>query len=182
MAKKTKVKNGTAIWIDETGSIKTKVFTIQKIDKEKKSVLIAFSNKETYWIKKRDIRGKRVIIYKKSNGKIVAQNPDNWGKIDLKKQGIKTLRFNLQNQSLQESKSAVYRWTPPQSALDKLGPIFRLMFICITLGVIAWSALSFGGLALDAITRSRLMDCSQLIPTVVDPIGAILNNTIPIGA
>ena len=182
--KKTKKDSnkGTAVWIDETGAIKTKVFTFIKSDKVKKTVLIAFSRKNQYWIKKRNIRGNRILIYQKSDGGIVLQNPDNWGKIDLRKQKIKTLRFNLQNQSLQESRSAVYRWTAPLSALDKLTPLFRLMFICITLGVIAWSALQFGGMALSAITRSRLMSCEQLIPTVMDPIGAILNATVPIGA
>jgi hypothetical protein len=174
-------KKGTAILIDETGAIKTKVFDLIKSNKEKKTVLIALSSNKKYWVKRRHIRGNRILIYQKSDGKVIAQNPDNWGKLNLKKQGVKTLRFNLQNQSLQESKSAVYRWTAPQTALDKLGPIFRLMFICITLGVIAWSALKFGGMALDTITRSRLMDCSSLLPKVIDPIGAIMNSSIPVG-
>jgi len=180
--KKSKDKKGTAICIDETGAMKQRVFNLLKSNKEKKTVIIGFSKKETYEIKKTYIRGNRVMIYKKSDGKVVVQNPDNWGKINLDKQGIKTLRFNLQNQSSQESKGAVYRWTPPQTALDKLTPLFRLMFICITLGVIAWSSLKFGGMALDAITRSRLMDCDALIPKVMDPIGALLNASIPVGA
>ena len=91
---KTKTKKGTAIWVNEIGSIKSRVFNILERNKEEGTVLIGFSKTETYWIKKRNIRGKRVVIYKKSDGKIVSQNPDSWGRIDLKKMGIKTLRFN----------------------------------------------------------------------------------------
>ena len=179
---KIKARKGTAIWINEIGSIKNRVFEILKQNKEDKTSLISFSKKEQYWIKKRNIRGKRVIIYKKSDGKVVSQNPDSWGRVDLKAMGIKTLRFNLQNSSLQESKSAIYRWTTPKDTIDKLGPIFKLMFICIAVGVMGWSALKFGGLALDTITSSRLLSCDQLLPKITDPIGAIINSTIPIGA
>lgn len=179
---KTLNKQGTAIWINEIGSIKSRVFNIGKQDKVRKRVMISFSKDETYWIKKRDIRGKRVVLYKKSDGEVVAQNPDAWGRINLNGMNIKTLRFNLQNSSFQESKSAIHRWTVPKDMVDKLGPIFRLMFICIAVGVMGWAALKFGGLALDTITSSRLLDCSQILPKIVNPIGAIVNGTIPIGA
>ena len=182
MKKKTKVKKGTAIWINEIGSIKKRAFDVIKQNKETREVLISFSKKEYFWIKKANIRGKRVIIYKKSNGKIVSQNPDAWGRINLKKQGIKTLRFNLQNSSLQESKSAIYRWTTPKDMVDKVGPIFKLMFICIAVGVMGWAALKFGAITLDAVTSSRLMECDQLLPRIMDPVGVIVNNTAPVGA
>jgi len=181
MAKKT-VKKGTAVWISEIGAIKTRVFDVKEENKEKKTVLIAFSPKESYWIKKQNIRGKRVVIYKKSDGSIVSQNPDGWGRLDLNAQGCKTLRFNLQNSSLQESKSAIHRWTNPKSAIDKLTPIFKLMFICIAVGVIGWAAFKFGGHILDTVVRSRIMDCSELLPKVSNPVGAIINNSMPVGA
>lgn len=180
--KKVKKKIGTAIWIDEVGSIRNRQFSLMKRSKDREEVLIGFSKKEFYWIKKSNIRGGKTIIYKKSDGEIVSQNPDGWGRIDLKENGIKTLRFNLQNSSLEESKSAIYRWTAPKDIVDKVGPIFKLMFICITVGVLGWSALKFGGLTLEAVTKSRLMDCQQLLPKIVNPIGAVINNTIPIGA
>jgi len=182
MAKNKFKGKGTAIWITEIGAIKNRVFDIAQTNKEKGTVLISFGPKEKYWIKKGNIRSKRVVIYKKSDGKIISQNPDGWGKIDLPKQGIKTLRFNLQNSSLQESKSAMHRWTNPKSVIDKLTPIFKLMFICIAVGVMGWAALKFGGQALDAIMRSRLMDCGQLLAKAPSPVGAIVNTTAPIGA
>lgn len=181
MAKK-QINNGTAIWINEVGAIKPRVFNVLKEDKEKGNVLISFNKDEVYWVKKRNIRAKRVIIYQKKDGKIISQNPDNLGRIDLDKIGIKTLRFNLQNSSLQESRSAIYRWTTPKDAIDKLSPIFRLMFICIAVGVMGWAALKFGGLALDAIMRSRLMSCAELLPSAPSPIGTIINSTLPVGA
>lgn len=181
MAKKN-IRKGTAIWINEIGAIKNRVFDVKAENKEKGLVLISFGKGEEYTIKKSNIRAKRVVIYKKGDGKIIAQNPDGWGRIDLPKRGIKTLRFNLQNSSLQESRSAIHRWTNPKSTIDKLTPIFKLMFICIVIGVIGWAAFKFGGHVLDIIVRSRIMDCSQLLPKAPTPIGAVINNTIPIGA
>lgn len=179
---KKQINNGTAVWINEVGAIKLRVFNVLKEDKEKGKVLISFDNDESYWIQKGNIRAKRTIIYQKKDGKMISQNPDNIGRIDLDAIGIKTLRFNLQNSSLQESRSAIHRWTTPKDAIDKLSPIFKLMFICIAVGVMGWAALKFGGVALDAIMRSRLMDCAQLLPKAPNPIGTIINGTIPIGA
>ncbi|MDD4110150.1 MAG: hypothetical protein PHS54_01200 [Clostridia bacterium] len=181
MAKK-QINNGTAIWIDSVGAIKPRVFNVIKEDKEKGKVLISFNKDEVYWIKKGNIRAKRIIIYQKRDGSLISQNPDNIGRIDLDAIGIKTLRFNLQNSSLQESRSAIYRWTSPKDTINKLSPIFKLMFICIAVGVMGWAALKFGGMALDAIMRSRLMDCAQLLPKAPSPIGTIINGTIPVGA
>ena len=182
MAKK-KIRKGTAIWVTEIGSIKTRVFDVVKENKKEGKILIQFAPNEQYIINKSNVRNKRIIMYKKSDGSVVSQNPDQWGRLDLKGRGIKTLRFNLQNSSLQESKSAIYRWTTPKDVIDKLGPIFKLMFICIAVGVMGWAALKFGGMALDAITSSRLLSCEQLLPKIIDPIGAIVENaTIPVGA
>ena len=182
MKKDKNKNNGTAIWINEIGSIRPRVFNIVKENKEKKTVVISFGQKEFYEIPKLNIRAKRVIIYQKSDGSILCQNPDKIGNIDLDAIGIKTLRFNLQNSALQESKAAIWRWTIPQSAVDKLGPIFKLMFICIAIGVLGWAAMKLAGIALSAVASSRLMDCSQLIPKIPDPIGAIINATTPIAA
>lgn len=179
---KQNIKSGIAIWIDEIGSIKDRIFNVKSKDEKKGIVLISFGNGEDYWIKKRNIRAKRVIIYKKADGNIIAQNPDGWGKINLNEQGCKTLRFNLQNSSLQESKAAIHRWTNPKSAIDKLTPIFKLLFICIAIGVIGWAAFKFGGHVLDTVIRSRLIDCAEVLPKAQTPIGAIINNSIPIGA
>lgn len=181
MAKKN-LNKGTAIWINEIGSIKPRVFDVVKENKESKTIVISFGNNETYEIGKKNIRAKRVIIYQKGDGKIICQNPDNLGRIDLEGRGIKTLRFNLQNSALQESKAATYRWMPIKTSIDKLAPIFKLMFICIAVGVLGWAALKFGGVALDAIMRSRLMECSQLLPRAPAPVGAIVNSTLPVGS
>lgn len=182
MKKKAPIKKGTAIWINETGAIKPRVFDVVKEDKIKKTVILSFNPKESYEVKKLFIRAKRIIIYEKGDGSIVCQNPDNIGKLPLDKLGIKTLRFNLQNSALQESKAALWRWTTPQNAVDKLIPLFRLMFITIAVGVLGWAAFKFGGMALDAIVRSRLMDCAELFPKVPTPIGVVQNLTSPLGA
>lgn len=178
---KNKIKKGTAVWITETGGIKTRVFDVEKVGKD--SALIKFSPSETYKVKKNNIRGKRIVMYRKSDGSVASMNPDSWGNLNIARDhGIKTLRFNLQNSSLQESKSSIYRWMAPKNTIDKLSPIFKLLFICIAVGVMGWAALKYGGVVLDAVTKSRLMDCSQLLPKVQTPVGAILNNTVPVGA
>jgi hypothetical protein len=179
--KNNNTNKGTAIWIDEIGAIKPRIFTFGKENKENKTITLIFGKNEAYAIKKSYIRAKRIVMYKKSDGNVIAQNPDQLGQMDLNKKGIKTLRFNLQNSALQESKSAIYRWTMPKDIVDKLGPIFKLLFICIAVGVIGWAAFKYAGLALEIITRSRIMDCSALLPNSPAPIG-IINNTIPIGA
>ena len=176
---KKDINKGTAIWIDEIGAIRPRVFDVLKDDKEKKELIIGFGNNEVYKISKSNIRAKRTIIYQKANGEIVSQNPDKLSNLDLKKKGIKTLRFNLQNSSLQESRAAIHRWAPTRDIVDKLGPIFKLMFICIAVGVIGWAAFKFGGDVLNTITRSRLLDCSTLIPNAPVPIG--VDMTTPVG-
>ena len=181
MKKKSKVKTGVAIWISETGSIKRRLFSLG-ISKERKKAIIRFSPSESYKINRLNIRAGKVIIYKKADGNIVSQNPELWSRLDLNKSGVKTLRFNLQNSARQESKAAIYRWTTPKDAIDKLGPIFRLLFICIAIGVIGWASLKMAGVAMDTISSSRLMDCAKLLPKIADPIGAVVNNTVPIGA
>jgi len=179
---KAKYKKGTALWISEIGSIKTRVFDIIKQDLKNKTIDIRFGPKEIYRIKKKFLRAKRVIIYKTSSDKIICQNPDKIGQMDLKAQNVKTLRFNLQNSSLQESKAANNRWTIPQSAIDKLTPVFKLLFICIAIGVLGWATLKFATFFFESIMRSRIMDCATLIPKAPTPIGALINATIPIGA
>lgn len=179
--KKQKGKNGTAIWIDEIGAISLRVFNVVEEDKDKKTITISFGKDKIYEINKLNVRSKRILMYEKSDGKVICQNPNMIGRIDLKAQGIKTLRFNLQNSSLQESRSAIHRWTTVKTAIDKLAPLFRLMFICITIGVLGWAALKFGGVALDRIAASRLLECSQLLPRAPAPIAAIVNGSIPLG-
>jgi hypothetical protein len=178
MAKKID-NRGTAVWINEIGSITLRVFEIVKEDKEKKTIIIKFNKNEIYEIRKNNIRARRVIIYQKSNGKIIAQNPDNISQLNLDEQKIKILRFNLQNSSLQESKAAIHRWAPTQDLVDKLGPIFKLMFICIAVGVIGWAAFKYAGVVLDLVARSRILECSQLFPYSPTPVG--VNLSAPVG-
>ena len=177
--KKVKSKKGTALWIDSSGAIRTRIFDISPIDKE--YVVISFNKKESYKIKRFYLRGNRVVIYKKDNDKITVQDPNKLSHLDLKSQNIKVLRFNLQNSALQESKAAIYRWTSPKDVVDKLGPIFKLMFICIAVGVIGWAAFEFAAYALEIISRSRLMDCAQLFPNAPNPVGYVQNLTSPVG-
>jgi len=177
--KNKNMKKGTALWIDESGAIRTRIFNVISVDKE--FIVIAFSKEEKYKIKRAYMRGSRVIIYKKSDGKIVVQNPNKISQMDLKAQNIKVLRFNLQNSALQESKAAIHRWTSPKDMVDKLGPIFKLMFICIAVGVIGWAAFNFSTYALEIISRSRLMECSTLFPNAPSPVGYVANLTSPVG-
>lgn len=175
MAKK-KLNQGTAIWIDEVGAINPRVFNVLK--DENNILTISFNKDEIYEINKKNIRAKRVIIYKKSDGNIVVQNPNNLSRMNLSNQGIKTLRFNLQNSALQESKAAIYRWTMRKDIVDKLGPIFKLLFICIAVGVIGWAAFKYAGTVLEMVASSRLIDCSQLFPNAPVPIGI---ENLPVG-
>ena len=177
--KKQEVNRGTAIFINEIGAIKRRVFDIVKNIPEEKSVIISFGKNEAYKIRKRNIRAKRVILWRTSEKKVVCQDPDKWGEVDLKGKGIKVLRFNLQNSALQESKSANSRWTVPKDRVDKLIPVFRLMFICIAIGVIGWAMLKLGIFALDKISMARLQDCAALIPKAPIPLG--VNASAPIG-
>lgn len=173
------VEKGTCIWITEFGSIKRRVFTI--LGRKDDKVKIDFGN-EILIINAKSIRANRVIIYKTSKGKIIVQNPDKWKDIDLKKYGIKELRFNLQNMALQEGRAAIHRWTLPQDRLAKLSPLFKLLMICIVIGVIGWSALKFGTYVLDVVTAARSADCMSVIPRLIEtPIGVPTNVTQPIG-
>ena len=178
--KKNKVEKnqGTCVWIDCVGSIKLRVFNMIKSEEDK--VIIDFGNNEQYKINNKNIRAKRCMIFSTSEGKIIVQNPDNWKNINLKGYDIKELRFNLQNFSLQEGKSAIHRWTLPKDTISKLSPLFKLLMICIVIGVLGWAALKFGTYVLDVVMKSRLIDCSQIIPQVQIPIGT--NITIPVGA
>jgi len=185
MAKKQTKNLGTCVFIDEVGAINLRVFEILQTENDYSTIKFQDNpNELPCKVPRRFIRGKRVMIMKDSNGKIYVQNPDNWKKIDLKSKGIKELRFNLQNFSLQESKASIHRWTLPKDTLSKLSPLFKLLMICIVIGVIGWASLKFGTYVLDVVMKSRLMDCSQLIPQVQIPIGTAINTSIvtPIGA
>ena len=186
MAKKESLNQGTCVFIDDVGAIKIRVFNILSVEEDKLVISFVDNPQEQYRIPKKYVRAKRVMIIKDSSGKIYVQNPDNWKKIDLKSKGIKELRFNLQNFSLQESKASIHRWTLPKDTIAKLAPLFKLLMICIVIGVIGWAALKFGTSVLDVVMKSRVMDCSQLIPQVQIPIGTtnpIVNTSIttPIG-
>ncbi|MCK9430522.1 MAG: hypothetical protein M0R17_11020 [Candidatus Omnitrophica bacterium] len=175
--KKDNKNLGTCVWIGSVGEIKLRIFTIVKEDQDKTT--ISFENNEQLIIPRKFIRAKRVMIFKTSEGKIIVQNPDNWKRINLKEYNIKELRFNLQNFSLQEGKAAIHRWTTPKDAISKLSPLFKLLMICIVVGVIGWAALKFGTYVLDIVMKSRLLDCSQIIPRVQIPIGT--NISVPVG-
>lgn len=177
---------GTCVWIDDTGAIKLRVFNIIKLEQDDLIIRFIDGKDGELRIPKKCIRAKRVMIFKLSSGKIKVQNPDNWKSIDLASKNIKELRFNLQNFSLQESKSSINRWTLPKDTLTKLSPLFKLLMICIVIGVIGWAALKFGTYVLDVVMKARLLDCSQVLPKAPIPIGAeIINSTInstPLGA
>lgn len=179
MSKNKVEKNqGTCVWIGESGEIRLRVFNIILTEGEK--VTIEFEdNKKKYIIPRKYIRAKRVMIFNPSEGRIIVQNPDKWKDVDLKSKGIKELRFNLQNFAFQEGKSAIHRWTLPKDIITKLSPLFKLLMICIVIGVIGWASLKFGSYVLDVVMKSRVLDCVQLIPKVQIPIGT--NITIPVG-
>jgi hypothetical protein len=181
MIKKVEKNNGTCVWIGSVGEIKLRVFNIVKTEEDK--IFIDFGNNETYKVPKKYIRAKRIMMFQLPSGKVIAQNPDNWKNIDLKGYNIKELRFNLQNFSLQEGKSSIHRWTLPKDTISKLSPLFKLLMICIVIGVIGWASLKFGTYVLDVVMKSRLLDCSQLIPQIQVPIGTAINTslTTPIG-
>jgi hypothetical protein len=170
-------EDGTAIFISPVGGIDLRIFKI--LDRRDGLALISFSDTEKYKIKEGYIRKSRVIIFKTKEGKIIAQNPDNWKNIDLKGKNIKELRFNLQNFSLQESKAAIHRWTLPQDLINKLSPLFKILLICIAVGVLGWSAFKFAAVVLGRVLESRIMDCAQLLPSIPNPIGIV--NATPIG-
>lgn len=168
---KSTKEQGTAIFINEVGSIKPRVFNI--LERKDGLIKVDFGNGEIYNVKEKYLRIKRVVMFKTSSGKVIVKNPDNWKNIDLKKYDIKELRFNLQNFGLQEGKSAIHRWTLPPDTLTKLSPLFKLLIIAIVVGVVGWAAMKFGTYVLDVVMKSRLYDCSQVLPKPPIPIGAI---------
>ena len=174
------IGDGTCLWVSETGAISYRVFKLIKSE-EKGKVVIDFGFNETYLINSSNIRAKRIIIYKTSTGKIICQNPDKWSDLDLKSKGIKEFRFNLQNFSFQEGKAAVHRWTLPKTTMDKLMPLFKILFICIAVAVTSWAAFKFGTYVLDMVVKARVMDCGTLIANSPVPIG-VSNTTVPLGA
>lgn len=167
---KNQTESGTALWINEFGTITPRVFkVIGKEDKDKRKYLILdFGNNERIKVRADFIRAKRLIIYKDSNGKVIAQNPNDWRKINLEKKGIKVLRFNLQNMGIQEGRAAIHRWTLPETLIKKLTPLFKLLLICIVVGVIGYVAFKEGSLVLNNINSARLMNCNNVIPNIVN--------------
>ena len=65
--KNKKIVQGTCVWINEVGSIKTRVFKIVGV--RDKNIKIDFGKGETYLIKKDHVRLKRIVIFKTSDGK-----------------------------------------------------------------------------------------------------------------
>jgi hypothetical protein len=177
-------EDGTAVWIEETGAIQKRVFKV--IKRENGIATISFGNNERYSFNQNYIRKRRCLIYKTNKG-IVVQNPDKWRDLDLKSFGIKTLRFNLQNVSIEESKSANHRWTLPEDLIKRLSPLFKILLISIAVGVIGWAAFKFAGVVLTDVLPSRTMDCANLLPKVPNPIGSetigtiVKNVTKPLG-
>lgn len=177
---KVQAYDGTCLWIDNVGAPNTRLFKVYPVQSNKNDVVIDFGNNETYTIDRKYIRGKRLIIYKMSSGKIVIQDPNKWSNVDLDEEGIKELRFNLQNFGIQEGKAALHRWTMPKTAMDKLLPLFKLLFICIAVAVIGWAAIKGGTYVLDTVVKSRTMDCASIITKNLIPIG-VSNSTTPLG-
>jgi hypothetical protein len=180
---KSKNKNinlgdGTALFVNEFGATSVRVFRVIKV--EGKFSTIEFPEKDQYTIPTKNIRVKRTILWKTTNGKVISQSPDSWGEIDLPAQGIKTLRFNLQNFSLEEKKAAIHRWTLPTKMPDKLISLLKMLFICVAVGAIGWAAFKAIIYIFPIVMNSRILDCAQLIPKFPVPIGAA-NFTMPVG-
>ena len=167
---------GTVLWILDSGAPLIKTF--RRINNNDGTSSLKFNDGSILKVKSKYIRENKIIIYKTNKGKKICHDPNWWGKMDLKVQNIKELRFNLQNFGLQESKSANHRWLLPLKTLDKLIPLFKLMFICIAIGVIGWSAFKMGTYFLDKVISSRLTDCASIIKHFSTPIG--VNITAPI--
>lgn len=180
--KKSKVVagDGTCLFIDEVGAPTTRVFKIIPKQSNPNEIVLDFGNNELYSINRRYLRAKRIVIYKTSSGKIIVQNPDKWAEIDLDGAGIKTFRFNLQNFSIEEGRSARRRWILPKTTMDKLLPLFKLLFICIAVGAVGWAAMKGATYLLEIISQSRVMDCANLITPKPVPIG--VNPAAPLGA
>ena len=177
-------EDGTAVWIETTGAILIRLFKI--IKRENNLVTISFGNNERYSFNENYLRKKRVLIYKTLKG-VIIQNPDKWRDLDFKKYGIKALKFNLQNFSIQEGKAANHRWLLPEDLIKRLSPLFKLLMICIAVGVIGWASMKFAGLVLEKVLPSRLADCANILPKVPNPLGSnitsiISNFTKPLGA
>lgn len=172
MAKKPAFEEGTCIWINETGGIRPRVFRI--IEDVDDKVIIDFGNGEAYKVRRRNIRAKRLVIWQTKN-EIKVQDPDRWKDMALKKYDIKELRFNLQNFAIQEGRASIHRWTLPLDKITKLSPLFKLLMICLVVGVIGWAAMKFGTYALDLVMKSRIIDCNSIIPRPPVPIG------VPVG-
>jgi hypothetical protein len=176
------IDQGTCLFIDEVGAPQHRLFKIIPKQSNPKEVVLDFGNNELYSIEKKFIRAKRLTMYKLPNGNISVQDPNEFTKvIDLKGAGIKELRMNLQNFGVQEGKAALNRWMPPLKTLDKLLPLFKLLFVCIAIGVIGWAAFKGGIYLLELVTKSRIIDCASLIPKQPLPIG-VSNFTMPLGA
>jgi len=175
---------GTCMWIDEVGTLRPRVFKI--VGRKEGKMKIDFGNDETYIFAEHNMRAKRIVIYKTSDGKVTVQNPNKWKNLDLKGLGIKELRFNLQNFGLQEGRAATSRWVLPLDKIAKLSPLFKMLMICIVIGVIGWASMKFGTYVLDVVMQSRLLECSQVLPNAVPepiPIGALTGGNVssPLG-
>lgn len=175
------IDQGTCLFIDEVGAPSNRVFKMILKQSNPNEVVLDFGNNELYSVDKRFVRAKRLIMYKSSSGKIIVQDPNKFATLDLEKYGIKELRMNLQNFGIQEGKAALHRWTPPQGTLDKLLPLFKLLFVCIAIGVIGWAAFKGGIYLLELISKSRIIDCASIIPKQPLPIG-VSNFTGPLGS
>lgn len=173
------IGEGTALCVNEFGATTVRVFKIIKV--EGKFTTIEFPEKDQYTIPSKNIRIKRTIIWKTTNGKVISQSPDSWGEVNLEEQGIKTLRFNLQNFSLEEKRAALHRWTIPPKMSDKLISLLKMLFICVAVGAIGWAAFKAIIYVIGVLTSSRIIDCAQIISKFPIPIGAS-NITAPIGA
>lgn len=169
---------GTCVWINEVGSIDYRIFDIIE-EKGNPEVEIIFNPTETYKIKRSNIRGNRLLIFKLPSGKLVIQNPDKWRDLDLKSKGIKEFRFNLQNFSLQESKASIQRWTTPEDIIKKLTPWFKILIVALCVGVLGWYSLKFFSQVFTQVIGARTVDCMDLIPKIPVPLGS--NVTVPLG-
>lgn len=158
-----------AIILTETGEIHFDKIAIKSKNKNVISIKIQKSGKELN-IYENFIRKNKVLL-SSVKGNIKPIDPVVWNTIDLKKQKIDIVNYNLQNFRAQESRSALYRWAVGQDLIQKLTPWFKLLVVCLVVGVIGWFALKIGFEIFTRAIAPRLADCASILPTAPTPPG-----------
>jgi hypothetical protein len=167
--KSTTIEGVNVIWIDNFGFIRIRKAAITEKTKEAISIKMLDNNKN-YTFSTSKIRKGVVTILENSEGAIKVVNPEDLRKIDLKSKNISEYRFNLQNLRIQESKSAMNRWVVPKSDMEKLLPLFKILFIGIAVGIIGWAVFKYGSVMFNQIISTTYTQCNTLLPKALQTI------------